>query len=517
MNSPAQQNGSKQANLSRTTWSILTLGVLLRVIFFLISDNNGTDAIARAYLTADWLAHPSLRLVYSVWPPLHFWLMGGVALLIRNVELAGRLLSLLTGVASLWLFWKIARNVYSETTANLSLWVFALYSLHIGYCTTSSSEAPFLFFVLGGLLSFLLYQNSGDLRWIALSGFSLTLSAAIRYEGWVVIFGVGLVLVGLGVVAIWHKGETFKCFKALVVFGVTGGSWPVFWMVYSWMKWKHPLYIVAMNHLNVANTLAEFPTSTLYRLSVFPVALFLTLSPVAFAAALYALRLSVREPAGRFIAFLTVVLALVQLYQVYSGGVMAFARYTLTLGTLMAVMAGQGLERAGQRWFSQSQHLVRIIFVAALAINLSAILVLSEVHWRYSEKFGSISPRQRFPQYIEEVAKRLRERLGPDDAVVIDNYSVQSNIVASAAGLPLVTDRVFSVAAAHPAGLRTELYAFIEADRPKYIVYSGRGYLRPYLPLPGGCPVEAVISQGMKFRCLFANEIYTLYEISYEK
>jgi 4-amino-4-deoxy-L-arabinose transferase-like glycosyltransferase len=510
------RHSAGRATPSQFTWSILAAGALLRVVSFFLSDNNGTDALARASMTANLIAHPSFRLVFTDWLPLHFWLMAGLALLIGHVELACRLLSLLTGIASLWLFWKIVQHLYSETAANLSLLVFALYSLHIAYSTTSSSEAPFLFFVLGGVLCFLLYQSSGHLRWIALSGISLTLSGAIRYEGWILIFGVGLILFASTVAGISHRLEKSRLLVgALGVFCLAGGFWPVFWMSYSWLKWKNPLYIVALNHVNVANTFANNPSSSLYRLMAYPGALFLTLSPLGFAGALYALRLSLRETVDRSVAFLVVLLALVQLYQVSSGGVMPFARYTMTLGTLMAIMSGQGLVGLRDLCFPRSARLFVNSVAAILALNLGAIWVMGSVPWRFAEKFASISPVIKFTGDLKDASISLRHHMSSADAVVIDNYNVQSNLVQAAAGLPLVTDRVFSVSAEQPQNLRSDLYAFFRAKHPKYLVYSDQGTLRPYLGLPAGCPSKPILRDHMQFRCFYANRTYSLYEITY--
>ena len=499
--------------LSRAAWWILGAGTLLRILFFLLSDNNGTDALARVALTADWIAHPKLQFVYGDWLPLHFWLMGGLAVILGNIEFACRLLSLVTGVASLWFVWKIARGNFSENAANFSLLVFALYSIHIGYSTTSSSEAPYLLFELSGLLCFFIYERSGLLRWLILSGICLTAGAAIRYEAWVLMFAVGLVLLGppwkIAQRSFWEP----KHLSACALFGATAGSWPIFWMSYSWLRWKQPLHFVVMNHVNVANTLAANPTSDLYRIAIFPSALLLTLSPLAFAAAFYALWLAVREPPGRQIACLVVILALVQFYQINSGGVMAFARYTITLGTLLAILSGYGFEQAALRWSLLRVRLFNTVVVAVLVLNVTGILMLSEMHWRFTEKFGSVSPRVRFPHYIKDLGDNLRGRMGPADALIIDNYNVQSNIVAAAAGLPIMTDRVFMVSAEDPSSLRSHLRTFVETKHPKYLVYSDRGTLHPYLPLPTGCVSIPVTRLGMEFRCVFSNEVYSLYEV----
>ncbi len=118
--------------------------------------------------------------------------------------------------------------------------------------------------------------------------------------------------------------------------------------------------------------------------------------------------------------------------------------------------------------------------------------------------------------------------------MVIDNYNCESNIVAAAAGLPLVTgDRAFLSATEiasnkcesnlapvlAAAGLSAprkglELRNYMEAKHPRYLVYSERGTLRSQLPLPHSCAQPAGFA-GMQFRCVLENEIYRIYEITY--
>jgi Dolichyl-phosphate-mannose-protein mannosyltransferase len=498
------------------TFWILTLGALLCILSFAISENNGTDALARASLTADLLAHPRLKLAFGDWPPVHFWLMAALATIIGNVGVAVRLLSLFTGLASLWVFWRVTHELYSRTAANLSLLVFALYSLHISYSVTSSSEAPYLFFVLIGLLCFLIYHRSGQLSWIAVSGLSLTVAAGMRYEAWVVLFGTVLALIAAPGNIAHHQFWRSTRLRALLVLCATGGSWPVFWMAYCWSKWGHPLYFVAMNHQNVARTIAVTPTSGIYRAAVLPGSLLITLCPLAFLAAVYSLWLSVRERRGWQLTTILATLAVVQFYQVMSGGVMAFARYTITIGTLLAVASGYGLERLSQRYFPGKMREFCLAVAVVLFLNLGMIFTLGEVRWRYSEKFGAISPRVRFPHYIEDLAANLRSRMRPEDSLVVDDYRVQSNIVAAAAGLPLLTDdRAFLVSTVQPTNLQANLQAYVSARHPRFLVYSDAGALRPYLTLSSKCSSTPVLRQNMKLDCLFANEVYQLYEITY--
>jgi dolichyl-phosphate-mannose-protein mannosyltransferase len=507
----AEKRTEIRGALSRTTLSILIVGTLLRVVFFLLSQNNGGDAFDRLEKTEVWLRHPSWQLAFGGWLPLHFWLMAALGWVLRNVALGGRLLSLLLGIASLWVFWKLARELYDEAAANLSLLVFSFYSLHIGYATSSSSEVPYLFFVLAGLACFFVYRRRSSYGWLALGGICLTLGAAIRYEAWIMILAVGIVLL----LAAWESFGTNSWRASLVhpllIFGATAGAWPAFWMPYCWKKFGHPLFFVAMQHVWVPIQETFGKPSWQYTLSLMPGVLLLTLSPFAIAGALYALWLATRERKGREFAIIAMVFVSVQAYQLLSGGMRASARYTITAGTLLAVMSGYGLEQMVRGWFPMHRPVCRATIVAIIALNLGITTAVSESQLRFSDKFRSISPLVQFTHYIEDVANYLRPRLNAGQPIVIDNFNYESNLVAAAVGLtPDQTNDSFLTAARDDADPRP----YMQQKHPRYLVFSDRGTLRHYLSLPDGCQSPTILG-GMTFRCVFEDEIYRIFEVTY--
>ena len=142
---------------------VFALAILLRLISFSFSSNTGGDAWAREGITATWLQHPSLQLTFGPWLPFHFWLMGGFATILGgNVRVAGRLLSLLAGTVSLFVFYKLVRTVFDDGAAQLGLVVFSLCSLDIAYSATSSSEVVYILFVILGLLGYFQLPSIGQ-------------------------------------------------------------------------------------------------------------------------------------------------------------------------------------------------------------------------------------------------------------------------------------------------------------------------------------------------------------------
>lgn len=490
---------------------ILWIGCGLRVAFFFFSQNNGGDAFSRAAVTAQWLQHPSLNLDFGgpTWPPLHFWLMALVAQVIPNLLLACRLLSLLAGLISLWLLYKLALRLFGESAAIVSLVIFAFYSLHIAYSTTSSSEATFIAFVLGGLLGVFSFRASGSYGALVAGGLCLTAAAAIRFEAWILILAVGfLFLVG-------HEGQRFRnagYWKALLAYSIPSGAWPVFWTIREWIITGHPFYALVDQRTSVPTQLAVNPShGSLYELALPPGVILLTLTPIAVGGALYGLWLSCQERRGRAFMFLVVFFGLFQLETIATHGSLAMARYTLTLGTFCALFAGYGLTELGRQFLPTKRNAVPAVLIAIMVANLAIIFVLSEYPDRFEDKFRSVSPIMQFPVHIEAVGKFLRPKIRPEDHLVIDNFNDESNLVAVEAGLPLLPgDRVF--VPSDRSG--SDPFPYLSSHQPRFAVLSGRGIIGPHLGLPPTCSASWTI-RGMDFRCLFENDIYRIYEIDY--
>jgi len=215
---------------------LIVVGALLRIVSFFYSANAGGDAWARLAITSAWLKNPVFRIGFGAYPPGHFWLIALFTAAFRDLVFAGRFLSLVAGIGSLFVIWRLARNLYGERAGVLALAVLAFYSLHIGYSTTSSAEVTYLFFLLAGLTLFYGYfrDPSRRLGRLALAGLSLSVAETIRLEAWAIFFGMGVILAifeyqDLAAQAGWFG----RWLKPILAFGLTAGAWPIFSMVYG--------------------------------------------------------------------------------------------------------------------------------------------------------------------------------------------------------------------------------------------------------------------------------------------
>ena len=93
---------------------------------------------------------------------------------------------------------------------------------------------------------------------------------------------------------------------------------------------------------------------------------------------------------------------------------------------------------------------------------------------------------------------------------MFDDYNVESNILAVAAGFPLIYgDR------AYVAGIKSPVTPeeYFENQHPRFLVYSDRGVLRDWKDLPATC--GTINDQSVTFHCVYSNSFYRIYELTY--
>ena len=477
---------------------IFSAATLLRLVSYFLSWDAGGDALARARLTAWWLQDFRLEFHFDVWLPLHFWMMAAMSMLVGDVETGCRLLSLVLGIASVPAVWVLTKELDGARPAIFSTILFAFYSVHIAYSVTSSCDVPYLFFVVAGMALFFWGRRTDKLLLLVLAGLSVTLAAGIRYEAWVIIAALNAILL--------FRRE----FKRFAVFLVASGAFPIFWMAYEWITLGNPLFAPTLNYSWVANDLSFYGTPLLYRVALPIGVTVIALTPLAILGLVVSVR-QIRQRRGPLaeFAFVTIFFAAIQFYQIIAGGTMSYARYTLTLGTMTAILGGIGLYYS----FRYPK-----ILVAVMLANLALLFVLSRVSNPFINKVRSMAPVFHFATWLEETGNFLRHNLGPNDAVVIDDYNYETGQIAYVAGLGLLpTERTFLIPdRVYPENQKkkfAELLPYMRSRRPTYLVYSSEGELRQFLPFPSECSSKQL--DEMQFVCVHQNSHYHIYKIDY--
>ena len=487
------------ANTKKVLIALVVAGAVIRIVSYFLSQDAGGDALARARITANWLQNFRLEFHFDVWLPLHFWMMAAVSMLVGDVETGCRLLSLVLGIASVPIVWTLTSELDGAKPAIFATILFAFYSVHIAHSVTSSCDVPYLFFVVAGMALFFRARRTDKLWLLFLGGLSLTLASGIRYEAWIITAALNAILL--------YRRE----FKRFGVFLAGSGLFPIFWMVHEWITLGHPLFAPTLNYSWVANDLAFYGTTLLYRVALPVGVTLIALTPFAILGLLLSAR-QVWKQRGSLaeFAFVMVFFAAIQFYQIIAGGTMSYARYTLTLGTMTAILGGIGL-----------YYTLRYpkILVAVMLANLTLLFLLSTGTNPYINKARSVAPVFHFTTWLEDTGNFLRNNLGPNDAVVIDDFNYETGQIAYVAGLGLLqTERAFLIPdRVYPERQKqkfAELLPYMRSRRPTYLVYANQGELQQFLPFPTDCSSKQV--EELQFVCVHQNSHYQIYKIDYQ-
>lgn len=494
---------------ARIVFSLIAVGALVRIASICFSDNAGGDAGAHLGLAAEWLQHPDFRFVFDTYPPGHFWLIGICWLVVRNVFWAGRLLSLACGIGSLVFVWKLSRLLWGYTAAIFSLTACALYSLHIGYSGTSSAEVPYLFFLLVGVYFFFaaVAEEKIHLGKMALSGISFSVAESVRYEAWIFLAALGAAEAGVWLYRRHHP--LLKSSSSFLVWLLTAGAWPIVMMTYSQRVFGDPMYLVTWNHQRVIHSLASTPRS--HQLLVMPVALLLSISLWVAVAAMIGIAVSLRRVLPSVFAIATMLFASIEAYEILRGGLLATARYTITLGALLCIISGCGFEWVIRKIAPSRLRLAYFVVVALLTLNCVILIAVAATSSRLADSFASVSPWLRYQPHIAEVGRYLRAHLRPEDAVVFDDYNAESNILSDAAGFPPVPGRRAYLAAKKNS---ITVLTYMNKEHPRFLVFSDRGTLREALGISPGCSAVQRVDKT-ELHCVFSGQTYRIFELSY--
>jgi hypothetical protein len=251
---------------------ICLIGLLARLLFLPFSHVVDPDVYGRIYISWEWLQNPHL-ISTAVWPPLHFYIMSFFLSIFPFYVITPKLLHILFSVATaipLYYF------IINEFNAKGAFWATLFYQLSPIVFRNSFhalAETPFIFFVVCSLYFISeLFKNKSETKNAIWAGLFLTIACGIRYEGWVFIAFLGLI--------IWIRSS----FKNAFIFGVFSMLFPLYWMIGNYLAEGDPLY--SINAANYWNTVMEgvneevndFDKTT--RLVFFPFSLFLFLTPL---------------------------------------------------------------------------------------------------------------------------------------------------------------------------------------------------------------------------------------------
>jgi 4-amino-4-deoxy-L-arabinose transferase-like glycosyltransferase len=215
----------------RTLLAITALALVVRLALLPFATTDGGDAISRTWIAWRWLSDPEF-ITHGVWGPLHTYLLGAVLAVFPDPIHAPLVLHVAFGVAAVWLIYLFTKEVFSSTRAALLVAaIYALYPVAIRDSISVRSESIFVIFLLAAMLLVAIARSErGRANHAAGAGLALTLAAMLRYEAWMLIPLLGVLL--------WQKP------RLMILFGVVAMIHPVIWMAGNWAATGDPLYSV---------------------------------------------------------------------------------------------------------------------------------------------------------------------------------------------------------------------------------------------------------------------------------
>lgn len=204
---------------------VFSFALILRLLFLNWNSAEYTDSIFFMTMFA--------KVRSSAWPPLYPALIQAFNLLFRDLELSGKLISIIAGAMTVLPIFYLGRKIYDEQTGLYAALLFSVTPVALRWNIRVMTDSMFVFLFLLSLWYLLEFYSNYDRNKLILSTFISGLAIATKYQG--------LVLLPLLVVAFliyirkngWRK-----------VFPVLGGwvSWliVIFWLYHQGCEqWSH--------------------------------------------------------------------------------------------------------------------------------------------------------------------------------------------------------------------------------------------------------------------------------------
>lgn len=387
----------------------LGLAFAARLLPFIFGMEHYGDAPVRIEIAERWARAPHVWHGFAEayqYGPMHLTLIGAMLRIFPDRFFAPRLLSLVAGLAGVWLLYRLTRRFQGDEAALLAGCGLALSPLHIQASTTGASEAVFLALLLAAI------ECAFDERAL-LAALALGVGGLVRYDGWLYVGLVGLL--------VWRTAGFWKA----LVFGAASAVPMAAWL---YLNWKYtgdalaPIHHIDRDHLGLVGPALAYFGQPRYRalcLTYWPLALLLVFTPVlALAAMAGAFRALWTRARGWELAALAWVPAL---YFTLRGAVLLnfrpLARFTLVAGALSLPFAWSALQLLREPLRRAA------LFLTAVALVATPVALAALSYGRdgtAAEWARPLSPISTVPPGIAQAARFLRAGLRPDDTILLD-------------------------------------------------------------------------------------------------
>lgn len=245
---------------------------------------------------------------------------------------------------------------------------------------------------------------------LLLAALSLTAAAAIRYDVWLWIPLLALV--------VWWRGGSLG---RAVAFGAVASSFPIAWLLGHQIDtgdWLYPVHVIDDYHRAWFRSEAALWGDQAYRLIVlgfWPLTALVTFTPLGALAGSVTLARAWKTSARWLVLLVVVPALLLSLRGAVLGSFVPLSRFTMKELSLFVVFVGAGLAvlETWRRWL--------VVVPVLLAVAwLPAVEFAARAPWRWAYSFRAISALSLNDEDLRIVAKALRDRAQPADVVAVD-------------------------------------------------------------------------------------------------
>ncbi|MCZ7583725.1 MAG: glycosyltransferase family 39 protein [Deltaproteobacteria bacterium] len=328
--------------------------------------------------------------------PLHTWLIYLLTRPFEDMVLPVRIFSLVTGAATLPVFYLVARRLGAGAAATATM-LFAFFPVHVRAGATSLAEAPYTLAFFGGLALFFAHdaKRQASFAYLAGSAACLTAAAMLRFEAWLFYPLLCLLALRRGVVRAVGYGALLAVF-------------PAWHMFYCWKTTGNPLAFGQTSASSFLLYLPQMPLS--YRASAWLVAFWHALSPPLFVLCWLGLVWAAFARKGGMLVALFLFPYAFLSYRTLRGMIdPALLRCSVVLAGLLIPLAGGALWNA-MRVLLRRERAAQIgtgVVTAAMAVFMTT--------WAVAQ-----AEENRLPKDVKELARFLREETRPDDRIILD-------------------------------------------------------------------------------------------------
>lgn len=403
------------------------LALVARFIALPFSQITEADATSRLFL-AEHALHNGGELASLQWQSLHIYFLS-LAQLISGERFWGPVVfSMLLGAGSVIPFYLFTRNIFSRPGAFYAALLFTFSPLVFRFSFSPLSEIFYAFFTLMAFWA-LSEGITGEkkMKWALLGGLFMTIACGARFEPWLIAFLAGLILLAL------------KEWKMFFLFGAASAVFPVYWMVFCYLKTGHAFAsvdMIAYQNLVVGQEMASVDNvMRLRRLIFFPFSFLVCISPVVAGILFWLLpgifrRMTVNKARAGF-ALMLIFMLCFSVYQSSKAMLITQHRYTLTL-TMLAFPVWAVWFENGKRM--KIKKIISFLLAATLIpwsftwqniswhrISLSGPDTQSAISHIVAETYLEIRAVPRLQnQEMALIADRINAELKPKDGLVLD-------------------------------------------------------------------------------------------------